>query len=81
VLSRDWMLALMYYLKTETELFLEMKGKLFSQLYDHDWMLIFASYMDVPQYMNNMNINLQRANHLIKDVFGKITAFQRKLPF
>jgi hypothetical protein len=75
------MLALLCYLKIETELFLEMKGKLFSQFYDHDRMRIFASYVNVPQHMNEMNINvhIQRANRLIADVFGKITEFQRKL--
>jgi hypothetical protein len=60
------MYALLYYLKIETELFLETKGKHFSQLYtrNHDWMRNFASYMDVPHHMNEVNISLLRTNHL-----------------
>jgi hypothetical protein len=45
-------------LKSEIELFLEMKGKPFPQLRNHDWMCDFAFHIDITEHMNEQNINV-----------------------
>jgi hypothetical protein len=49
-LSRGRMLKRVCDLKLEINLFLHMKGKLFPQLTDHDWMCDFAFCVDITQY-------------------------------
>jgi hypothetical protein len=57
-MSRGRMLKRMYGLKSETELFLEVKGKPFPWLCDHNRMCDFAFCTDIT-HMNELNINLQ----------------------
>jgi hypothetical protein len=76
-LSRGRMLKRVYVLKSETELFLEMKVKPLPQLLDNDWMCDFAFCMDITQHMNEMNIKLQGANNLPNDIFDKIKELKR----
>jgi len=63
-LSRGWVLILVYDLKLEIELFMEMRGKLSPQLCDHDWMCDFAFCIDITEHMKDLDINLQGANTL-----------------
>jgi hypothetical protein len=78
-LSQGQMLKRVYDLKLEINLFLDMKGKSFPQLTDHDWMCDFAFCVDITQYLNELNRNLQRMNKLINKMFAKIKAFESKL--
>jgi hypothetical protein len=63
--SRGRMLKRVYDLKLEINLFLHMKGKSFPQITDHDWMYDFAFCVDITQYLNELNSNLQGKNQLI----------------
>jgi hypothetical protein len=63
--SRGRMLERVYDLKLEINLFLHMKGKYFPQLTDHDWTFDFAFCVDITQYLNELNSNLQGTNQLI----------------
>jgi hypothetical protein len=56
-----------------------MKGKSFPQLTDHDWMCDFAFCVDITQYLNELNSNLQGTNQLISEMFPKIKALESKL--
>jgi hypothetical protein len=56
-----------------------MKGKSFSQLTDHDWMCDFAFCVDMKQYLNELNSNLQGTDQLINEMSAKIKAFESKL--
>jgi hypothetical protein len=49
----------MYDLKSETELSLEVKGKLFPLLCDHGWMDSFAFRTDITHRTHERNINLK----------------------
>jgi hypothetical protein len=64
----------MYGLKSEIKLLLEMKWGPFPQFCDYKWMFIFASCADINEHMNELHINLQKAKHIVTDVFNKITA-------
>jgi hypothetical protein len=64
-LSRGRMLKRVYDLKLEINLFLNTKGKSFPQLTDHDRMCDFAFCVDIAQYLNELNRNLQGTNQLI----------------
>jgi hypothetical protein len=68
----------MYDLKSEIEFFLQMKGKPFLQLCDYDCMCDFAFCTDITQHMNELNINLQGANHLTNEMCDKITMFEKE---
>jgi hypothetical protein len=57
-LSRGWLLQSMCNLKSEFELFVEMKGKPFFQVCDHNWMCDFAFCIDIIQHMIKLNVNL-----------------------
>jgi hypothetical protein len=48
-----------YDLKLEMNVFLDMRGKSFPQLTDHDWMCDFALCFDITQYVNELNSILQ----------------------
>jgi thermostable 8-oxoguanine DNA glycosylase len=72
------MLKGMHDLMSETELFLEMKEKP-PQPCEHDWMCELAFCIDVTQHTNELDINIQEANHLVNEMFDKITVFERKL--
>jgi hypothetical protein len=63
--SRGRMLKGVYDLELEINLFLHMSGKSFPQLTDHDWMCDFAFCVDITQYVNELNSNLQGTNQLI----------------
>jgi hypothetical protein len=78
-LSRGQMLKRVYDLKLEIFLFMDMKGKSFPQLTDHDWMCNFAFCIDITQYLNELNSNLRGTNQLINKMFAKIKAFESKL--
>jgi hypothetical protein len=64
-LSRGRMLKSVYDLKLEINLFLHMKGRSFPQITDHDWMCDFAFCVDITQYLNELDSNLQGTNQLI----------------
>jgi hypothetical protein len=73
------MLVRVYDLKLEINIFLDMKGKSFSQLTEHDWMCNFAFCVDITPYLNELKSNLQGTNQLINEMFAKIKAFKSKL--
>jgi hypothetical protein len=57
----------------------EVKGKPFPALCDRDRMCDFAFCIKITRHINELNINLQEASHLMNEMFDKITAFERKL--
>jgi hypothetical protein len=63
--------------KAEIELF--MKGKPFYQLCNQNWMCNFVFLIYSTNHTNELNINLQGANHLVNEVFDKIMTFMMKL--
>jgi hypothetical protein len=73
------MLKCVYDLKLEVNLFVGMRGSSFPQLTDHDWVCDFAFCVDITQYLNEPNSNLQGKNQLIKKIFDKIKQFESKL--
>lgn len=42
-------------------------------------MLNFEFYIDITEYMNELNISIQGMNRVVNEIFGKITAFKRSL--
>jgi hypothetical protein len=48
------------------------------QSYDHHWICDFAFRIDIAQYVDEMNISQQGANHLVHELFHTITVFERK---
>jgi hypothetical protein len=73
------MLKRVHDLKLEINLFLNMKGKSFPQITDHDWMCNFAFCVDITHYLNELNSNLLGTNQLTNEMFAKIKAFESKL--
>jgi hypothetical protein len=57
-LCRGQMLQCVYHLMSETELFLEIKGKPFPWLHDPYWMCDTAFCIDITQHMKELNTNL-----------------------
>jgi hypothetical protein len=53
--------------------------KHFPQLCDHDWICDFVYFTVISERFNELKANLQESNHVINEMFGKITAFERKL--
>ena len=75
VLKRVWEL------KEEICLFLALKEKEsdFPELHDNDWMSDFAFAVDIMEYMNELNTNLQGKNMLAHNMHAKVVAFKSKL--
>ena len=75
VLKRVWEL------KEEICLFLALKEKEsdFPELHDHDWVSDFAFAVDVMDYMNELNTNLQGKDMLAHNMYAKVEAFKTKL--
>jgi hypothetical protein len=42
-------------------------------------MFDFAICFDITQHMNELNIGQQGGNHLLNEMFDRMTAFERKL--
>jgi hypothetical protein len=63
--------------KSEIELFLKTKGKRFRQLCDHRLMCDLEVCTDTTQHLNELNITLQERNHLVSEMFDRITAFEK----
>jgi hypothetical protein len=75
-LGRGQVLNRVNVLKSEIEIVLEMKGKSFHPLCNHERLYCSAVRGDITQH-KELNVNLQVAIHL-DETFGKITAFERK---
>jgi hypothetical protein len=56
-----------------------MKGNSFPQLTVHDWICDVAFCVDITQYLNELNNNLQGMNQLTNEMFDKVKAFESKL--
>jgi len=80
-MNRGGMLRTVYDKESEIILFLKMKGKHYPELCDHDCVCAFVCCTDITQYMNDLNVILQGANHFIIEMFDNITAFMRKFRF
>jgi hypothetical protein len=56
-----------------------MKGKSLLEFSDEDWISDFAFLVDMTQHLNNLNLQLQRRNQLLNDIFAHVKAFEVKL--
>lgn len=78
-LSRDRKLKRMYDLTADDCLCLRIKWKS-PQLFDCNCIHDFATYIaSLAQHMNVLNISLQGASHIAKEMSDKLTPFERKL--
>jgi hypothetical protein len=59
--------------------FWKFEDKAFLQFCHQEWTCSFAFCADIGQLMNQMNINLEGSNHLLSEMFKKVTAFERNL--
>jgi len=58
-LSRGTMLKRVYNLKSEIQLFLDMKGYAFPHFGNKEWMCSFGFLIDMTQHLSDLNVDLQ----------------------
>ncbi|XP_042913201.2 general transcription factor II-I repeat domain-containing protein 2A-like, partial [Parasteatoda tepidariorum] len=78
-LSRGAMLKRVYNLKSEIQLFVDMKGYAFPHFGNKEWMCDFGFLIDVTQHLNDLNVELQGKGQFIHNLYDKIQGFERKL--
>lgn len=78
-LSRGRTLKRFYDIREHVAAFLEAKGNLCINFDDDKWMNDFSFLVDITQKLNELNVRLQGKGKLIHNLFGEVTAFQKKL--
>ena len=72
------MLKRVYNLKSETQLFLDMKGYAFPHFGNKERMCDFGFLIDMTQNLNDLNMELQDKGQFIHNLHDKIQGFERK---
>ena len=78
-LTRGKMLERVYALREEISMFLESKEQDNSHFQDPKWVVKLAFLVDITTHLNTLNLELQGKKKVVFEMFGQITAFERKL--
>ncbi|XP_066477822.1 general transcription factor II-I repeat domain-containing protein 2A-like [Tiliqua scincoides] len=78
-LSCGKVLSCFFQLREEIKLFLLQKNHHVPVLYNTDWLMKLAFFVDLISHVNQLNISMQRENNLISDVFSLVKTFRSKL--
>ncbi|XP_029647136.1 general transcription factor II-I repeat domain-containing protein 2A-like [Octopus sinensis] len=68
-----------YDIREHVAAFLEAKGNSCISFDDDKWMNDFSFLVDITHKLNELNVRLQGKEKLIHNLFGEMTAFQKKL--
>ena len=77
-LSCGKVLERVYALREEISIFLEIIKQDNYHFQDPQWIVKLAFLVDITTHMNTLNLELQGKNKLVFDMFGQITAFEKK---
>ncbi|XP_029634955.1 general transcription factor II-I repeat domain-containing protein 2A-like [Octopus sinensis] len=78
-LSHGRTLKCFYDIQEYVAAFLEAKGNLCINFDDDKWMNDFSFLVDITHKLNELNVQLQGKEKLIHNLFGEVTAFQKKM--
>ena len=71
-LSRGAMIKRVYALKSEIQLFLDIKEYAFPHFGDKEWMCDFAFLIDITQHLGDLSVELQGEGHFIHNLYDQI---------
>ena len=78
-ISKGKMLKQFYDLREEIFTFMDMKGRLVSELQNEDWIRDLAFLVDLTSYLNELNLKLKGRGQLVHDMYKHVKVFQSKL--